>query len=310
MEFKLEAHRIVSISLGKIYNSRVQRGGIKLHKNLLVSLVLRSARQVYLSEGPDLELQPCPSAPHSYPGGEQPCPPGPHAYPGGAQPCPTGPHDYPGGAQPCPPGVHACPGDPDLPPCPPETCPLPWQESAAEPCADPAPHPIPEPREEDRRDETGAPPHCEGPVKVADPRCHCCRTQGGEEEEGKEQHQSSPRPGCCRRKRSAEPPQRLGLKRARWEEPLPPAPGDQEVPEPEDMDTGNVASLISIFGSSFSGLLSRKETVGDERLEPVAERQTQDTERDSSPPGGGQQSRCERVLSPGLSPWGTAIEAF
>ncbi|KAB1260963.1 Immediate early response gene 5 protein [Camelus dromedarius] len=50
MEFKLEAHRIVSISLGKIYNSRVQRGGIKLHKNLLVSLVLRSARQVYLSD--------------------------------------------------------------------------------------------------------------------------------------------------------------------------------------------------------------------------------------------------------------------
>uniref|UniRef100_A0A8C4S6A0 Immediate early response 5 n=1 Tax=Erpetoichthys calabaricus TaxID=27687 RepID=A0A8C4S6A0_ERPCA len=50
MEFKVEAHRIMSISLGKIYNSRVQRGGIKLHKNLLVSLVLRSARQVYLSD--------------------------------------------------------------------------------------------------------------------------------------------------------------------------------------------------------------------------------------------------------------------
>ncbi|XP_005991134.1 immediate early response gene 5 protein [Latimeria chalumnae] len=50
MEFKLEAHRIVNISLGKIYNSRVQRGGIKLHKNLLVSLVLRSARQVYFSD--------------------------------------------------------------------------------------------------------------------------------------------------------------------------------------------------------------------------------------------------------------------
>ena len=46
----MEAHRIMSISLGKIYNSRVQRGGIKLHKNLLVSLVLRSARQVYLSD--------------------------------------------------------------------------------------------------------------------------------------------------------------------------------------------------------------------------------------------------------------------
>ncbi|XP_030061535.1 immediate early response gene 5 protein [Microcaecilia unicolor] len=304
MEFKLEAHRIVSISLGKIYNSRVQRGGIKLHKNLLVSLVLRSARQVYLSEGPDLELQPCP--------------PGPHAYPEGAHPCPPGPNAYPEGPQPCPPGPHAYPGDPDLPPCPPET-PLPWPETTAtEPCPDPAPCPISEPREEDQRGRTdgvGALPHCEEPENVAELRCHCCRAQGEEaEEEEKEQHQSSPRPDCCRRrrKRSAEPLQRLALKRARWEEPpSPPAPGDQEVPEPEDMDTGNVASLISIFGSSFSGLLSRKETVGDERLETVGERQPQDTERDSSSPGGGQQqSRCERVLSPGLSPWGTAIEAF
>uniref|UniRef100_A0A8C0CHW7 Immediate early response gene 5 protein n=1 Tax=Balaenoptera musculus TaxID=9771 RepID=A0A8C0CHW7_BALMU len=64
MEFKLEAHRIVSISLGKIYNSRVQRGGIKLHKNLLVSLVLRSARQVYLSDPcPGLYLAGHPGAP-------------------------------------------------------------------------------------------------------------------------------------------------------------------------------------------------------------------------------------------------------
>uniref|UniRef100_A0A8C9B6K5 Immediate early response 5 n=1 Tax=Phocoena sinus TaxID=42100 RepID=A0A8C9B6K5_PHOSS len=64
MEFKLEAHRIVSISLGKIYNSRAQRGGIKLHKNLLVSLVLRSARQVYLSDPcPGLYLAGHPGAP-------------------------------------------------------------------------------------------------------------------------------------------------------------------------------------------------------------------------------------------------------
>ena len=40
----------MSLSLGKIYTSRVQRGGVKLHRNLLVSLVLRSARHVYLSE--------------------------------------------------------------------------------------------------------------------------------------------------------------------------------------------------------------------------------------------------------------------
>uniref|UniRef100_A0A8C8REC6 Immediate early response 5 n=1 Tax=Pelusios castaneus TaxID=367368 RepID=A0A8C8REC6_9SAUR len=59
MEFRLEAHRIVSISLGKIYSARGQRGGLKLHKNLLVSLVLRSARRVYLGE-PGGELTPPP----------------------------------------------------------------------------------------------------------------------------------------------------------------------------------------------------------------------------------------------------------
>ncbi|XP_069912325.1 immediate early response gene 5 protein [Oryctolagus cuniculus] len=48
MEFQREAHRIVSISLGKMSSARAQRGGGRLHKNLLVSLVLRSARQVYL----------------------------------------------------------------------------------------------------------------------------------------------------------------------------------------------------------------------------------------------------------------------
>lgn len=279
MEFKLEAHRIVSISLGKIYNSRVQRGGIKLHKNLLVSLVLRSARQVYLSEGPELELQPCLPGPHAYPGGTQLCPPGPHAYP----------------------------GEPDLPPCPSEGGSLPWAETIAEPCLEPAPCPIPEPREEARgREDTGDPLDCQGPERASESRCACCWAQ-----EEKEQ-QRPPRLGCCRRKRSAEPPQRSGLKRARLEEPPPPPtrpspPCDQEVPE--DMDTGNVASLISIFGSSFSGLLSRKEASG-ERQEHAGERPPQDLERDSGSPGGGQQSRCERVLSPGLSPWGTAIEAF
>uniref|UniRef100_A0A3B3ZQB0 Immediate early response 5 like n=1 Tax=Periophthalmus magnuspinnatus TaxID=409849 RepID=A0A3B3ZQB0_9GOBI len=41
---------LISISLMKIHNSRTQRGGIKLHKNLLVSYVLRNARQVYIKE--------------------------------------------------------------------------------------------------------------------------------------------------------------------------------------------------------------------------------------------------------------------
>ncbi|KAM3600545.1 uncharacterized protein V6R79_024975 [Siganus canaliculatus] len=50
MECAVDAQSLISISLMKIHNSRTQRGGIKLHKNLLVSYVLRNARQVYIKE--------------------------------------------------------------------------------------------------------------------------------------------------------------------------------------------------------------------------------------------------------------------
>ncbi|KAM5146602.1 immediate early response gene 5-like protein [Mantella aurantiaca] len=50
MECALDAQSLISLSLRKIHTSRTQRGGIKLHKNLLVSYVLRNARQLYLSE--------------------------------------------------------------------------------------------------------------------------------------------------------------------------------------------------------------------------------------------------------------------
>ncbi|XP_061460276.1 immediate early response gene 5-like protein [Rhineura floridana] len=50
MECALDAQTLISLSLRKIHSSRTQRGGIKLHKNLLVSYVLRNARQLYLSE--------------------------------------------------------------------------------------------------------------------------------------------------------------------------------------------------------------------------------------------------------------------
>ncbi|XP_070780751.1 immediate early response gene 5-like protein [Enoplosus armatus] len=50
MECAADAQSLISISLMKIHNSRTQRGGIKLHKNLLVSYVLRNARQVYIKE--------------------------------------------------------------------------------------------------------------------------------------------------------------------------------------------------------------------------------------------------------------------
>ncbi|XP_008335843.2 immediate early response gene 5-like protein [Cynoglossus semilaevis] len=49
MESSLDAQNLISISLRKIQSSRTQRGGIKLHKNLLVTYVLRSARQLYVS---------------------------------------------------------------------------------------------------------------------------------------------------------------------------------------------------------------------------------------------------------------------
>ncbi|KAM4635780.1 immediate early response gene 5-like protein [Polymixia lowei] len=49
-ECAVDAQSLISISLRKIHNSRTQRGGIKLHKNLLVSYVLRNAKQVYMNE--------------------------------------------------------------------------------------------------------------------------------------------------------------------------------------------------------------------------------------------------------------------
>lgn len=50
MECAVDAQSLISLSLMKIHHSRTQRGGIKLHKNLLVSYVLRNARQLYVRE--------------------------------------------------------------------------------------------------------------------------------------------------------------------------------------------------------------------------------------------------------------------
>jgi len=46
----LEAQRLIAVSLGKIAASRGQRGGINLHKNLLVAGVLYKARTAYMVE--------------------------------------------------------------------------------------------------------------------------------------------------------------------------------------------------------------------------------------------------------------------
>ncbi|BES88472.1 Immediate early response 5-like [Nesidiocoris tenuis] len=45
-----DAQRLISISLTKIAQSRAQRGGVSLHKNLLVATVLQKARYIFMEE--------------------------------------------------------------------------------------------------------------------------------------------------------------------------------------------------------------------------------------------------------------------
>ncbi|XP_034751004.1 immediate early response gene 2 protein [Etheostoma cragini] len=47
MEVSLEAKRIMVVALGKLYSSRTQRGGLRLHRSLLLTLVMKSARDMY-----------------------------------------------------------------------------------------------------------------------------------------------------------------------------------------------------------------------------------------------------------------------
>lgn len=50
MSTTVDAQRLIAMSLGKIHASRGQRGGINLHKNLLVAGVLHKARSLYMVE--------------------------------------------------------------------------------------------------------------------------------------------------------------------------------------------------------------------------------------------------------------------
>ncbi|XP_060944105.1 immediate early response 2b [Limanda limanda] len=56
MEVNAEARRILAVSISKLYASRSQRGGLRLHRSLLLSLVMRSARDIYHSSR-ESELQ-------------------------------------------------------------------------------------------------------------------------------------------------------------------------------------------------------------------------------------------------------------
>lgn len=59
MEVQKEAQRIMALSVWKMYHSRMQRGGLRLHRSLQLSLVMRSARELYLSA----KVEPLESAP-------------------------------------------------------------------------------------------------------------------------------------------------------------------------------------------------------------------------------------------------------
>lgn len=102
MEVNAEARRILAVSISKLYASRTQRGGLRLHRSLLVSLVMRSARDIY----------------HSSRESEVPC---------GAQPTPEEPMDTSASSgeqtglpepqpesQPAPNSTEPFPEDPDI----------------------------------------------------------------------------------------------------------------------------------------------------------------------------------------------------
>lgn len=49
MDVTAEAKQIMVHALSKLYSSRTQRGGLRLHRSLLLTLVMKSARDIYHS---------------------------------------------------------------------------------------------------------------------------------------------------------------------------------------------------------------------------------------------------------------------
>ncbi|XP_016137734.1 immediate early response gene 5 protein [Sinocyclocheilus grahami] len=259
MEYKVEAHRIMSISLGKIYNSRVQRGGIKLHKNLLVSLVLRSARQVYLS-------------------------------------------DYYSGA--C---LNAAQSEWDITDTerekfPPSTTECDRVESSEEPRQNEREY-----RENDDevksdqadctstlQQKQNQDSSLDSVAKVSSETLQETINEAKESpsdsppEANGESHQPPKTHVCSNRKRSAEETESGDSPQKKTKVA---STNAKEGEEAEEMDTSNVSNLITIFGSSFSGLLSK------DGAKPESEAE------DSG------QICCDQMLK-NLNPWSTAIVAF
>lgn len=325
MEFKLEAHRIVSISLGKIYNSRVQRGGIKLHKNLLVSLVLRSARQVYLSDPcPGLYLAGHPGAPAPPQQPEESAAGPPAGW--GEPPPPAGRAAWPEPEpQPERPAVPEVPRAGDSEPAATVTAAGDTLQGGEAEAPEAAWRRVEGPREtavggaggpaevsgvfpegpEAARGPCGCPPGDDDKLSAA-PRVDGCRASRPAAAE------PAASPPVCARKRGAgwvgggpadcPAPGSTPLKKPRRnseEQPGGAAAAAEE--EEEEMETGNVANLISIFGSSFSGLLRKSPGGGREEAEG------EESGPEAAEPG---QICCDKPVLRDINPWSTAIVAF
>ncbi|XP_064790882.1 immediate early response gene 5 protein-like [Oncorhynchus masou masou] len=303
MEFKVEAHRIMSISLGKIYNSRVQRGGIKLHKNLLVSLVLRSARQVYLSDyygGICLSAQQA----REWCEGEYMASKQGTLVPGSTESLSesdehskvTVDKQEPRDVVESPAGLHV------------ETQASGEQDSAENGVSDSGCSDIKTPEESPESTQTcevasvvtAISSNCISAPSPSDPKEETetptdCQTDNSESAEKHLYEPKAPQ-AYTNRKRTADDSELTDspTKRTKLTSTSLPSTNDENKGETEEMDTSNVSSLITIFGSSFSGLLSNKEG------------EQPDSEAEDSDSG---QICCDQMLK-NLNPWSTAIVAF
>ncbi|XP_041694483.1 immediate early response gene 5 protein-like [Coregonus clupeaformis] len=302
MEFKVEAHRIMSISLGKIYNSRVQRGGIKLHKNLLVSLVLRSARQVYLSDyygGICLSAQQA----REWCEGEYIASEQDKLIPGSKENLPESDEQS---------EVAVDKQDSRDVVESPSTLNVETQASGEQDsdenvsdsgCSDiKTPEEGPESTQtcEVANVVTAISSNCISVPSPSDPKEVTetptdCQTDNLESVEKNSNEPKAPQ-ACTTRKRSADDSELTDspTKRTKVTSTSLPSTNDENKGETEEMDTSNVSSLITIFGSSFSGLLSNKDG------------EQPDSEAEDSDSG---QICCDQMLK-NLNPWSTAIVAF
>lgn len=238
-----------------------------MHKNLLVSLVLRSARQAYLSE---FDCSPSPplaaavaAAAFSSPAAAAPNPLRDGGDEGGRPPLPLSPPRAF-----LPPARAILPSDP-------RTSALCRKLPSSE-------------REVPRL-----------------PRC-CCGCCCSFVSEAGKRPAGAPPALCCSRKRNAAVQPEGGTEET--------SPGSSPLKkvrreEEEDMETGNVASLISIFGSSFSGLLSKK-SCGGEREGSNQRGRRQEKEEAGAAEAEPGQICCDESVLRNLNPWSTAIVAF